>query len=222
MLNVCALLGVDLVIVGRRPRMVSGGTTLSLGVMESAQGLFEGSSAILFPVLLSLLRSRMLFGSPFIAWCLVRPDALEPELDSAAAELDATLLEVSMTRPLLGDLPLLEASSSTHPAGVGGTGPNIEVECVVFGRLVGGDVMARSVVRLILCDLPEGGGGPGGGGGNGIPGAHLEVEEPRGRGVEGVLIAPVETALREEGGLVSASNDWYSNRCKGSGVKLSG
>lgn len=208
-------------IVGRRPKMVSGGAVLSPGVIDSAQGLFEGSSAILFPVLLSLLLSRILFGSPFIAWCLVRPDALEPELDSAAAELDATLLEVSITRPLFGDLPLPEALSSTQPAGVGGTGPSVELEYVVFGRLVGGDVIARSVVRFILCDLLEGGGGPGGGGGNGIPGAHLEVDEPRGRGVEGVLIAPVETALREEGGLASASNDWYSVRCKGSGLKLS-
>jgi len=200
--------------------MVSGGTILSLGVIDSAQGLFEGSSAILFPVLLSLLLSRMLFGSPFMAWCLAKPDVLEPELESGAAELDATLLEVSITSPLFGDLPLLEASSSTHPAGVGGTGPRVEFEYVVFGRLVGGDVMARSVVRLILCDLLEGGGGPGGGGGNGIPGAHLEVEEPRGRGFEGVvLIAPVDTALREAGGLGSASNCWYSVRCNGSGVK---
>ena len=115
-------------IVGRRPRMVSGGTVLSLGVIESAQGLFEGSSAILFPLLLSLLLSLILLGSPFIAWCLVSPDELDPEFDSGAAALDATLLEVSITRPLFGDFPLRETSSSTHPAGVGGTGPSVEVE----------------------------------------------------------------------------------------------
>ena len=82
--------------------------------------------------------------------------------------------------------------------------------------------MARSCVRLILCDLLEGGGGPGGGGGNGIPGAHLEVEEPRGREAEGTFIAPAETALRDAGGLGSASNDWYSAPCVCSGPKASG
>jgi len=55
------------VIVGRRPRIVRGVMELSDGVIASAQGLFEGSSAILFPLLLSLLLSRMLFGSPFTA-----------------------------------------------------------------------------------------------------------------------------------------------------------
>ena len=58
----------------------------------------------------------------------MRPDELEPEFDSGAAELDATLLDVSITKPLFGDFPLREISSSTHPAGVGGTGPNVEVE----------------------------------------------------------------------------------------------
>lgn len=56
----------------------------------------------------------------------------------------------------------------------------------------------------MLCDLDAGGGGPGGGGGNGIPGAHLFVDEPRERDDEGVLIAPVDAALREAGGLGSA------------------
>lgn len=73
------LLGVDLVIVGRRPSTVSGATVISDGVMASAQGLFEGSSATLFPLLLSLLLSRMLFGSPFTARCLVNPEDPEPE-----------------------------------------------------------------------------------------------------------------------------------------------
>jgi hypothetical protein len=78
-----ALLGVDLVIVGRRPRIVRGGTVVSAGVIDSAQGLFEGSStAILFPLLLSLLLSLILFGSPLIAWCLVNPEELDPELES--------------------------------------------------------------------------------------------------------------------------------------------
>ena len=42
---------------------------ISAGVIASAQGLFEGSSgaAILLPLLLSLLLSRMLFDSPLTA-----------------------------------------------------------------------------------------------------------------------------------------------------------
>lgn len=56
-------------IVGRLPRIVSGGTVTSDGVIASAQGLLEDSSgaATLFPLLLSLLLSRMLLGSPFTA-----------------------------------------------------------------------------------------------------------------------------------------------------------
>jgi len=56
----------------------------------------------------------------------------------------------------------------------------------------------------MLCDLEDGGGGPGGGGGSGIPGSHLDVDEPRERDEEGVLIAPVDAALREAGGRDSA------------------
>ena len=59
-----ALLGVDLVMVGLRespPRW----TLISEGTMASAQGLLEGASVtVLFPALLSLLLSRILFGSP--------------------------------------------------------------------------------------------------------------------------------------------------------------
>jgi hypothetical protein len=59
-----------------------------------------------------------------------------------------------------------------------------------------------SGVRVKLCDLElDCGGGPGGGGGNGIPGSHLAREDPRERDVDGVLMAPVEAALREAGGL---------------------
>jgi hypothetical protein len=52
----------------------------------------------------------------------------------------------------------------------------------------------------MLCDLDCAGGGPGGGGGSGIPGSHLTCEDPREREDEGVLIAPVDAALREAGG----------------------
>lgn len=90
------LLGVDLVSVGRRPRIVRGGTMLSDGVIDSAQGLFEGSSStILFPLLLSLRLSLMLLGSPFIACCLVNPEELDPEFESGLAVLEP-MLEVSI------------------------------------------------------------------------------------------------------------------------------
>lgn len=56
----------------------------------------------------------------------------------------------------------------------------------------------------MLCDLDcDGGGGPGGGGGSGMPGSHLVDDEPRERDVDGVLIAPVDAARRDAGGLRS-------------------
>jgi hypothetical protein len=141
-----ALLGVDLVIVGRRVSPVL--TMMSEGVIASAQGLFEVSSATtVFLALLSLRLSFILFGSPLTAVFLTRPDELEPELDSPAALLEL-ILDVSMVSPLLGDLPLpaIEMSSSTHPAGVGGTGPSVDIG---GGLRVGGDVR-RSVPRVML------------------------------------------------------------------------
>jgi hypothetical protein len=85
-----ALLGVDFVIVGRRPSVVEG-TTISEGVIASAQGLFDGSSraTALLLVLLSVLLSRMLFGSPRTAWALANPEELDPEL----AKSEVTVLE---------------------------------------------------------------------------------------------------------------------------------
>lgn len=180
-------------IVGLRVSKVCG-RTISEGVMASAHGLFEGSSvAALLLVLLSVLLSRRVF-SPLTACALAKPEELDPELDSAAVLLPT--LDVSMCRPRLGDLPRREISSSTQPAGVGGTGPK---EDIGPGLRVGGET-TRSVDRLILCDLDDGGGGPGGGGGNGMPGSHLDVDEPRERDDDGVLIAPVDAALREAGG----------------------
>lgn len=170
--------------------------------MASAHGLLEGSSVTaLLLVLLSVLLSRILFGSPLTACALAKPDELDPELDSAAV-LELTL-EVSMWSPRFGDLPLPAMSSSTQPAGVGGTGPNVDIGP---GLLVGGET-TRSVDRVMLCDLDAGGGGPGGGGGSGIPGSHLVVDEPRERDDEGVLIAPVDAALREAGGRDSVACD---------------
>lgn len=164
--------------------------------MASAQGLFEGSSvATLLPALLSLRLSLMLFGSPLTAAFLTRPEELEPELDSPAAVLEL-ILEVSIVSPLLGDFPLLVISSSTQPAGVGGIGPSMDIG---GGLRVGGEA-TRSAERVMLCDL-DCGGGPGGGGGSGIPGFHLATDEPRED--EGVLMAPVDAALREAGGLDS-------------------
>lgn len=94
--------------------------------MASAQGSFEMFSvAALFPVLLSLLRSRMLLDSPLTAPVLVRPDDLDPEFDSSIVHVDP-VLEVSMTSGRFGDLPREAAFSSTQPAGVGGTGPSAD------------------------------------------------------------------------------------------------
>ena len=110
-------------------------------------------------------------------------------------------LDVSICSPRLGDLPLsVEESSSTHPAGVGGTGPNVDI---VPGLLVGGET-TRSVVLVMLWDLDVGGGGPGGGGGNGIPGSHRDLEEARDC-EEVELMAPVEAARLEAGGLESTN-----------------
>jgi hypothetical protein len=209
--NERALEGFDFETSGRRPSTVMGGTTISAGVMASAQGLFEGSStATALPVLLSLLRSRMLFGSPRTAWALVNPDELEPELDSVCP-LELTL-DVSMCSAPGGRgdrgraAPGTIRGLSTQPAGVGGTGPNVEIGA---GRRVGGDTTGSTPSgRDKLCDRePDcGGGGPGGGGGSGIPGSHLDVEELRERdeGPVGVPIALAETARLEAGGLCSA------------------
>jgi len=109
------------------------------------------------------------------------------------------ILDVSIVSPLLGDRPLPDTSSSTQPAGVGGTGPSFDMGP---GRRVGGETI-RSVDRLMLCDR-DCGGGPGGGGGSGIPGSHLVDDEPRERDDDGVLMAPVDAALLEAGGLDSA------------------
>jgi hypothetical protein len=187
-------------IVGLLVRPVMG-TTISEGVMASAQGLFEASStgAVALRVLLSLLLSRMLFGSPLTARFRVNPDELDPECESGPAVLELTL-DVSICNS--GDLGLagptfgMANSSSTHPAGVGGTGPKLERGP---GLRMGGDCN-RSPERDMLCDLDWGGGGPGGGGGTGMPGSHLVDEDPRERDEEGVLIAPAEAALREAGG----------------------
>lgn len=102
---------------------------MSEGVTASAQGLFDGSSiATVFPLLLSLLLSRILFGSPRTARFLVRPAELEPEFDSARP-LEA-VLEVSICNPGCGDRDCVLGAIrglSTQSAGVGGTGPNVEM-----------------------------------------------------------------------------------------------
>ena len=131
-------------IVGLRASPPLGGTTISDGVIASAQGLFEGSSVALL-VLLSFLLSRILLGSPLTARDLAKPEELDPELDESATVLEPILatLEVSMRR--FGDLPPPAISSSTQPAGVGGTGPNLEIG----GLRVGGDII-RSVGGVML------------------------------------------------------------------------
>lgn len=55
---------------------------MSEGVIASAQGLFDASSTgavVALLVLLSLLLSRILFGSPLTAGFLVNPEELDPE-----------------------------------------------------------------------------------------------------------------------------------------------
>jgi hypothetical protein len=141
------LLGVVLLTVCLRPRMVLG-TAISEGVMASTQGLFEFSSdEVIFLALLSLLLSRILLESPLTWLDLARPEEPDPELDSAVV-VDGTVeatLEVSIVSPLLGDFPRPVTSSSTQPAGVGGTGPKFDdgpklvLSC--GGLLVGGDTI---------------------------------------------------------------------------------
>jgi hypothetical protein len=120
------LLGVDLGIAGLCPGTV-GGTKMSDGVMASAQGLFDVSSgaAVLLLVLLSVLLSRILLGSPLTAWALASPEELDPELFESRTVLEV-ILDVSIWSPRLGDLPLTDKSSSIQPAGVGGTGPRVD------------------------------------------------------------------------------------------------
>ena len=71
---------------------------MSEGVMASAQGLFEVSSGAiaLFLVLLSVLRSRILLGSPLTAWARANPEELDPELDESPIIVLDVILEVSM------------------------------------------------------------------------------------------------------------------------------
>ena len=96
---------------------------MSEGVMASAQGLFDCSSATtLLPARLSLRLCLMLFGSPLNAPALAKPEELEPELESAPATVLELALDVSIVSPRFGDFPLPKISSSTQPAGVGGTG----------------------------------------------------------------------------------------------------
>lgn len=84
-------------IVGLRPSVVVG-TTISEGVIASAQGLFDvssGATALLL-VLLSVLLSRILLGSPLTARALANPEELDPELDDSAANALEVILEVSI------------------------------------------------------------------------------------------------------------------------------
>lgn len=133
-----ALLGVALLIVGLLPRAVEGGT-ISTGVMASTHGLLEFSSATvaaLFRALLSFLLSRMLFDSPLTCFALAKPAVLDPEFDSLAVlEL---ILVVSILSSRFGERPLPDTSSSTQPAGVGGTGPRFDI---VPGLRVGGETI---------------------------------------------------------------------------------
>lgn len=120
----------------------------------------------------------------------------------------------------MGDRPLDARSSSTQSAGVGGTGPSVDIAC---GRRVGGDIIG-SGVRVRLCDLELAlGGGPGGGGGKGMPGSHLAVDNPQECECEGVSIAPVEAARLDAGGLTGESNipaciSWMGSTIIGCGL----
>ena len=192
-----------------------------------------------FPVLLSLRLSRMpllpisrtaalLTRSPLCGSSLacekspadsasLTPDVVKsasrPELE---ALVSATLF-VSICNPLPCLLTLLSRrlrSSSTQPAGVGGTGPRL-VPCPggrrVTGAAMGVDVKDPSGERLRLCERALGGGGPGGGGGSGIPGSQPTLEGDRLPRLEGPdataleAILPVEAARREAGARGRAS-----------------
>jgi hypothetical protein len=120
----------------------------------------------------------------------------------------------SGSRSLLGRW--LIYSSSTQSAGVGGMLPSpvpINGGGRARVRLGPWDVLAEddSDEPLTLTDLPAGG-GPGGGGGRGIPGSQpFAGDGPRDRleGLEELALlttAPAEAALRDAGGLDSASN----------------
>lgn len=117
---------------------------MSDGTIDSAQGLFDFSSCA-FLTLLSFLLSRILFGE-FCAFDRCKLELTDPDVEESATVLDATL-EVSKGAVRSGDLPLTFGVSSTHPAGVGGTGPRVDIGA---GRLVGGDD-TRSVL-VMLCD----------------------------------------------------------------------
>lgn len=83
---------------GLLPSTVTGGTTISEGVIDSAQGLFDGSSKeMLLPVLLSLRRSRMLLGSPLTARARDNPAEVDPEFESGTV-LDG-IVDVSICSP---------------------------------------------------------------------------------------------------------------------------
>jgi hypothetical protein len=116
---------------------------------------------------------------------------------------------------LFGDGP---ACSSTQSAGVGGTGPSEDPNagaCLVNGRRAESAecLVCISVVPLALCERGAFGGGPGGGPGNGIPGSQLLSLEGDLLPVRLVVAdeqlldpsAPADTALRDDGGLITDS-----------------
>jgi hypothetical protein len=85
----------------------------------------------------------MLLGSPRTARALVNPDELPPDIEDSAATVLELTLEVSMCNPMFGDFDLTVISSSTQPAGVGGTGPRLDIGARLDeppGRRVGGAV----------------------------------------------------------------------------------
>jgi len=137
-----ALRGVDLLIVRRLDSVVVFGTTML------ASGCTAPSNEFLEP--LGLLSARLciiVLLSSRTALVLTNPPELDPEVaDSSAVALalltvGCSTLEVSIRkagdRPLSGG-PFLWPSSSTHPAGVGGTGPSAAMP-FGGGRRVGGE-----------------------------------------------------------------------------------
>ncbi len=193
-------------------------------VIASAQGLLDDSSGCL-PLRLALLLSRMLLDSPRIAPLLEKPSDPEPDagpLGPVSAALAVTICNGGTVGRPCGSFGSL-LGLSTHPAGVGGMGPKVEIGC---GRRVGGGIIGSLLVSLVkLCDLElVGGGGPGGGGGKGIPGSHLLVEMVRERDPcdDGVTIAPAEAALLDDGGLWSTTRFRNSSALMGSIAKGGG
>lgn len=151
-----ALRGVDLVIVRRLERVVAFGTTIfANGCTAPSSEFLDGR------VLLSARLCMMVLLSCRTARVLAKPPELDPEVaDSSRIVLapciaGGSTVEVSIRRagdrPLSGGPPPLCPSSSTQPAGVGGTGPSAATPSG-GGRRVGGEAFGAGAWFVLVSD----------------------------------------------------------------------